>query len=785
MLSIYGSHPSFSSSALQRADGGSHDNDPEVREFSGVWEALPNLQNVSRFHLFKEMIAPFLGWAELQLLGKALFLGGKQCPTAPDEQRQSGWFRCLASIFESRMQLPREADRVGPSLHPALRYACLVLPPKSRPGAERTKGESNEVLVRRAHRLAHLYFGCPLLRKPMCRRDRLGVQERVWKDLRLPDRTVWQTLLRYRLEVAESNEPAGSHASTQPKMNLRDEIESLLPSEPFPTCLPISHLAESLLTMAAQLCPMVPRRPAEEISASSIPGRMLLKYLAEDVYGSRRQRRILGDAIELGRPLLRCPDSLLACVGQHDLALPGEGQRQVLQALFLRDWFREELDQLGKDHLKIRLNTLSLVVVPAGAPHLATQQMGLPALEIELLTALLGGTMPITGQIDLLKAWFTNSEEWHAILRGAWAPMWNTIRQHAQDHLGSELDLKAVLKAEVLEALLQDVASRVLSESSPLRKILAATLPDPMGGAHPSPQFQALMLQTPPLARTLIEHPDHWDHFMDCFQCWGMLPLMITGPELLDACIEDPRAWKLLEECSWALSAPGMRRMGQDGLMLMITILAAPGLIPMLLNGQMERPPFAELVPAAHGDHSVRRSLATPGILDRIAMMPRRHMDRLLRISFGNNVNVVGAVPRGKYQDDVWQELVDMSLFQVHLLDCPGMVEHWATGSSLWTWTSTIHPGAGDLEAVPALFTCPHIQAYLNHPGHRDVWYQYLSSVKRGAQLQLVQDPILFAKLVARPDLWPTLREMRHAPLPDLVEVLDREPPQTKTCTTD
>ncbi|MFZ4099404.1 MAG: hypothetical protein ACOYKZ_03640 [Chlamydiia bacterium] len=786
MQSVYGSHPSCSSSYLPRSDGRAHCNDPEVREFSAVWEDLPAFgQNISRFHLFKEMIAPMLGWAELQLMGKALFLGGEIRPSAPDERRRSGWFRCLASIFESRMQLPRESHRVGPSLHPVLRYACLVLLPKSRPGAERRTGESNEVLVRRTHRLAHLYFGCPLLRQPTCRRDSYSVHEEVWSSLRLPDQTVRQTLLRYRLEYAESNESAGGQASTQPMMNLRDEIESLWPSEPHPPHLQLSHLAESLLTMATQLCPLVPRRPAEELKGSSIPGQMLLSYLAEDFFNTHRQWRMIGVAMELSRSLLLRPDSLLACIGQHDLAWLGEGPRQVLQALILRDWFREELSQRGKDHLKIRLDTLNLVEVLAGAPHLATQQVGLPALETELLTTLLAGIMPVKrGETDLLKAWFTNSAEWRTIARGAWGTMCTTIRQHIREHPGSEPALRAILTAEVLEALLHDVPSRQ-GESSSLMKILAATLPDPMGGIETSPQCQALMLQEPPLARTLIEHPDHWDHFMDCFQCWEIVTLMSAGPELLDACIRDPRAWKLLEECSWSLAMPGTHGMGLDDPTLMAAILGAGGLIPMLLDGQIERPPFAGLVLAAQGNYAVRRSLAAPGILDRIAMMPHRSTDRLRRIFLANNVHVEGAVESRKYQEDVWQEIVNMPLFQVNLLHCPGMIEHWATDSSLWTWTSTIHPGARDLKAQLTMFTYPHVQAYLNHPGQRGVWYQYLSSAKRGAQLQLVQDPALFAKLVAKPDLWPVLRQMHHAQLSDLVEVLDRDLFQTKGCAID
>ncbi|MFZ4099399.1 MAG: hypothetical protein ACOYKZ_03615 [Chlamydiia bacterium] len=775
------SQPSTSTrSSSQGREGGSSSGNNEIAEFAAAW---PVLTENTLNHIMVNHLGPMLGWEDLQLIGRALFRGAGKGPIAKrdpcqarvsaentqhptsegrlDAAAQRGkmmeWLHCLVAIFESRMDLPDEEVGAGNNPHPTLRYACVVLAPGLRPRAERRTETPFRVLVGRIHRLAHLYFGCPFLRKPAYRGYPSDLGQTMWKGL--PGQTVWGALSRCREDYITASMTRGGveprdrvAVAVRTASCLEDEIASIVSAESVEKdqiCFPLSHLANSLLNIVSQLCPRVPQKPVEDLRASDIPGDLLVTCMPPQPERWMRQFWKLSSsnmALSLAPVLLAYPDSLLACIGQEDLTFPEYGTYFILKALLSRDWFRDEISQRGKDYLKMRLVSLCVGDMLHGF-----QRMNCGRL-IELLKE------SHKGKTDLLRAWFANSEEWQKLMRDTWTPMWRMIEQHLEAYPDTQRTLvDDVLTAELLEALMVSGLSQPVSALLSLERLLASTRPDPITPLEDRPHWMALALKNPPVAVALIEHPDHWTYFEEHMQP-DFVELLVYQPELLVACLQEPRAWGLLAECCQARTS-GSARPPMD-LSLMGMIVAVPGFIPMLLNDQIERPPFGEMRGSNH--KLFHTALTAPGMLDQIATLPRgahRSAGPVLNRADGPQPSIMLDVMN---QSDAWRSMAHLTALQARALHIPGMFDQWAVRSSLWQWMATVRPEKKkEFQFDRQIFACPHVQAHLQQPRQRDVWHGYLCSIQNQAQLDLVLDPQRFAQLVAQPDLWPLLAFLR------------------------
>ncbi|MFZ4099372.1 MAG: hypothetical protein ACOYKZ_03480 [Chlamydiia bacterium] len=773
-----------SSTPLDRDEVSRESRAREIRLFAQSWRETSGQANLKEWLV--NWVGPFLDRQALQDIGRALF-GRRDNWTAHTResipnQLRSNWFACLNQIFAQRMVLP-QASGIDPNPHPALTYAYTIL----HPSAERTQASAStnpaetpqratsspeeplphaEILsphievVQRVHRLAEVY-SCGFLRRAT-----------YWTDTCRLGGEVWNGLMCRRVAPLQVT-PDSASAERMP--TLSEEVAAILVPDSTSPFIPLPSLAQRLLTLGQHSCPDMPQRPPEQLNPSQVPVDFLLDMLnQEDPRKLRNSQRVRSDEeqwFSIIKSLLVQPSSLLACIGQNDpLCQPGRLGR-VLNALLLQPWFQEELGnkcvaetkELDRDYLRARLDELSPFDMQPTPPYLVEIRTDAAASGCKDLAILLVGNDPedrltiyLTklyrkGVPGLLREWFNNST------------LWQTLRRHLQREHESRVALQGILRVDgVMETLLREAQSEDLPTRPLLQQLLDVAAQPAEDDRLQSFQSEALLLNDPPVLRALIEHPDHWEHFLTHVNSIMFIRLLCNAPALLDICLEDPRAWELVAKYAADLDAMDEEddERPVSNPKLIGLILSTPGLIPKLLNDVLEHLPVAELITPPDGHFSVCKALEAPGLLDRIGRFPRHQ---------GQPVDWVGGDARNApwrdheiLQGELWQELLGIGYFQAHALHIPGVVDHWERDSELWKLIDTMQPSSQrQMDCYLQILSPPHVQALLDQPLKQDIWYQCLCRLERTDQLGPITDAVQFAELVAHPIHWDYLWKKR------------------------
>ena len=755
----------------------------EICLFAQSWRETSGQANLKEWLV--NWVGPFLDRQALQDIGRALF-GRRDNWTARTResipnQLRSNWFACLDQIFAQRMVLPH-ASGIDPNPHPVLTYAYTIL----HPSAERTQASASTnpaetpqqatsspteprpeeenfsphiEVVQRVHRLAKVY-SCGFLRRATH-----------WTDTCHLGGEVWNGLMCRR--VAPFQVPPDS-ASAETMPTLSEEVADIFVLDNSSPFMPLLSLAQRLLTLGQHCCPGMPQLPLEQLNPSQVPVDFLLDVLNQEdprkLRNSQHVRRDEEQWFSVIKSLLFQPSSLLACIGQNDpLCLPGRLGR-VLNALLLQPWLYEELEdkfnsetkELDRDYLRARLDELSSFQMNPVPPYLGAIRTDAAAGGCKDLSILLVGNDPEDertiyapklyrkGVPGLLREWFNNST------------LWQTIRRYVRQELDGRVTLQGILRIEgVMEALLREAQSEDLPTRPLLQQLLDVAAQPTEVDRLWSFQSEALLLNDPPVLRALIEHPDHWEHFLAHVNSIMFIRLLCNAPGLLDICLEDPRAWELIAKYAADLDAMDDEddKRPVSNPKLIGLILSTPGLIPKILNDVLEHLPVAEFITPVDGHFSVCKALTAPGLLDRIGKFPRQ----------GQAADWVGGDARNApwrdqviHQADLWQELLAISHFQAHALHVPGMVHHWERASELWKLIDTMRPSSQrQMDCYLQILSLPHVQALLDQPLRQDIWYQWLCKLERTDQLGPITDAMQFAELVAHPVRWDYLWKNR------------------------